>query len=70
MLGQGPYFSGTAFGMVDAVFAPLFRYFDIIDQTVSKLMFEDLTRVSAWRAALAARESVKAAVSEDYAERF
>ncbi|MBK1836067.1 glutathione S-transferase family protein [Azospirillum sp. YIM B02556] len=70
VLGPGPYFSGTAFGMVDAVFAPLFRYFDIIDQTVSKLMFEDLTRVSAWRAALAARESVKAAVSEDYAERF
>jgi len=69
-LGSGPYFSGTEFGMVDAVYAPLFRYFDIIDPAVSRQIFLDLPRVEAWRTVLAARESVKAAVSEDYAERF
>lgn len=65
-----PYFSGAAFGMVDAVFAPLFRYFDILDPTVSQPIFENLPRVTAWRAALAGRQSVVTAVAEDYAERF
>ncbi|MGE7472042.1 glutathione S-transferase family protein [Bosea sp. NPDC003192] len=65
-----PYFSGVAFGMVDAVYAPIFRYFDILDPTVSQPIFEGLPRITAWRGALAARESVIAAVGEDYAERF
>jgi len=70
VFGSGPYFNGHAFTMVDAVFAPLFRFFDIIDPAVSKQIFKDLARVSAWRVVLAARESVIAAVSDDYAERF
>lgn len=69
-LGSGPYFSGTAFGMVDAVYAPLFRYFDILDPAVSQPIFEGFPRVSAWRASLAARPSVKGAVVDDYADRF
>jgi len=69
-LGAGPYFGGVAFGMVDAVYAPLFRYFAIIDPAVSQPIFEGLPRVSAWRAALAARPSVTDAVVEDYAQRF
>ncbi len=69
-LGAGPYFAGVDFQMVDAVFAPLFRYFDILDPKVSEPIFENLPRVSAWRAALAARESVIAAVAGDYAERL
>lgn len=70
VLTKGPYFSGANFGMVDAVFAPLFRYFDLLDPIVSQSVFENLPRVTAWRAALASRKSVIAAVSEDYAERF
>ncbi|MGJ7491503.1 glutathione S-transferase family protein [Variovorax sp. ZT4R33] len=70
VLVEGPYFGGAAFGMVDAVFAPIFRYFDILDPTMSQPIFENLPRVTAWRVALAARESVIAAVVEDYAERF
>lgn len=69
-LGSGPYFAGSDFGMVDAVYAPLLRYFAIIDPAVSQLIFDDLPHVSAWRAALAARPSVRNAVVEDYAERF
>ncbi|MGX9105069.1 glutathione S-transferase family protein, partial [Escherichia coli] len=30
-LGDGPWFGGAAFGLVDAVFAPVFRYFDVFD---------------------------------------
>lgn len=69
-LDQVPYFSGPAFGMVDAVFAPVFRYFDLLNPVVSQPIFDNLPRVSAWRALLASRPSVISAVRDDYAERF
>lgn len=69
-IGIGPFFAGTAFGMVDAVYAPLFRYFGIIDATVAHQIFDGLPRISAWRTALAARPSVRDAVVEDYNDRF
>ncbi|MBT2298178.1 glutathione S-transferase family protein [Pseudomonas fluorescens] len=69
-LDQAPYFAGAAFGMVDAVFAPVFRYFDLLSPAVSEPIFEDLPGVSAWRVSLANRPSVIAAVRVDYAERF
>jgi len=69
-LSSGPYFSGTEFSMVDAVYAPIFRYFSIINDSVSEAIFEGLPRTCAWKAALAKRKSVKAAVSSDYAELF
>lgn len=69
-LSVGPYFSGAEFSMVDAVYAPIFRYFSIIDAPVSEAIFDGLPRTSLWKAALAKRESVKAAVSSDYAELF
>ncbi|MBU6956927.1 glutathione S-transferase family protein [Pseudomonas sp. CVAP len=69
-LDQVPYFSGSAFGMVDAVFAPVFRYFDLLSPVVSQPIFDNLPRVSAWRASLASRPSVISAVGDDYAERF
>ena len=67
---NGGLTGGASFGMVDAVFAPMFRYFDIIPPAVAQPIFHGLPRVLAWRAALAARESVIAAVGSDYAERF
>jgi glutathione S-transferase len=52
------------FGLVDAAFGPVFRYFEVIPPGG---LFERLPRVAAWRAALAARPSVRAAVPDDYA---
>ncbi|HEY5798021.1 MAG TPA: glutathione S-transferase family protein [Bosea sp. (in: a-proteobacteria)] len=69
-LGSGPCFSGAAFGMVDAVYAPLFRYFAIIDRAVALPIFDGLPRVASWRVALAARPSVQRAVGGDYPDRF
>ncbi|MDH7795444.1 MULTISPECIES: glutathione S-transferase family protein [unclassified Beijerinckia] len=65
-LGNGPYFAGTAFSMVDAVFAPIFRYFDVFDEIASTELFDDLPRAGQWRAALAARASVQDAVTSEY----
>ncbi|MYM89628.1 glutathione S-transferase family protein [Rugamonas sp. FT82W] len=69
-IGEGPFFAGAAFGMVDAVYAPLFRYFGIIDATVAREIFDDLPRISHWRTALEARASVRDAVVEDYGDLF
>ncbi|HEV7321915.1 MAG TPA: glutathione S-transferase family protein [Ensifer sp.] len=69
-LGAGPYFSGSAFSLVDAVFAPIFRYFDLFDTLADHQIFDGLDRVRAWRKALAERPSVKAAVSADYGDRL
>lgn len=64
---QGPYFAGVSFCMVDAVFGPVFRYFDVLDDVGETGFFEQLPKVQAWRAALAARPSVQQAVGSGYA---
>ncbi|BCH27315.1 glutathione S-transferase [Mesorhizobium sp. L-8-10] len=69
-LGNGPFFAGAAFSLVDAVFAPIFRYFDVFDTIAPTGVFDALPRVTAWRNTLAARESVREAVTDDYADRL
>jgi glutathione S-transferase len=59
VLGAGPFFAGEALSIVDATFAPVFRYFDV---------FDGLPRVRAWRKALASRPSVRRAVASRYPE--
>jgi glutathione S-transferase len=64
---EGPYFAGESFSMVDAVFGPVFRYFDVLENVGETGFFGDLPKVRAWRAALAARPSVQQAVGSGYA---
>ncbi|MCA6101902.1 glutathione S-transferase family protein [Bradyrhizobium australafricanum] len=65
-LGAGPFFAGQNFSLVDAVFAPIFRYFDLFDQLTDLAVFTHTPRLRAWRSALAQRPSVRSAVSPDY----
>lgn len=69
-LQDGPYFYGREFSVVDAVFAPVFRYFDVFETMTSFDVLDGLPKVGAWRAALAARPSVKSAVTEAYPNRL
>ncbi len=69
-LGDGPFFAGETFSLVDAVFAPIFRYFDTFDTITPTGVFDGLAKVARWRTALAARQSVKDAVAEDYPARL
>jgi glutathione S-transferase len=69
-LGEGPYFAGRDFRLVDAVFAPVFRYFDVFDRFVDLGTFEAMPKVQAWRRALASRPSVQGAVVPDYEARL
>jgi glutathione S-transferase len=67
-LGAGPYFSGERFSLVDAAFAPVFRYFDTFDRIADLYVFDGLAKVKAWRKALAERASVRNAVVPNYPE--
>lgn len=69
-LRTGPYFGGSQFSMVDAVFAPLFRYFEGLPPEKNAALFDGLAKVGAWRQRLAARPSVIAAAPSDYALLF
>lgn len=69
-LGDGPYFAGERFSLVDAAFAPLLRYFDSFEAIADLRFFAGLPKVVAYRAALAARPSVRDAVVADYPARL
>src|SRR5271168_3806885 len=61
-----PWFDGESFSLVDAVFGPVFRYFDVFDQIGDFGILAGKPKLARWRASLAARPSVKSAVSADY----
>jgi glutathione S-transferase len=56
--------------VVDAVFAPIFRYFDVFDGLTDHGIFAGTPEIRAWRAALVARPSVRNAVDAEYADRL
>jgi glutathione S-transferase len=67
-LGAGPYFAGKSFSIVDAVFGPVFRYFDVFDAIGDFGFWQDLPKAQGWRQALGVRPSVAGAVGKNYPE--
>ena len=65
-LGDGTFFQGASFSIVDAVFGPVFRYFDVFDVSGEFGFWDGLPKVQCWRRALATRSSVAGAVRPDY----
>lgn len=65
-ISDGEYFNGSEFSMVDAVFAPIFRYHKQISNTKDYGIFEDAPNVKAWGDRLLERPSVINSVSDSY----
>jgi glutathione S-transferase len=65
-----PWFDGAAFSLVDAVFGPVFRYFDAFDAIGDFGILAGKPRLARWRASLAERPSISGAVAEDYPARL
>ena len=61
-----PWFDGEHFSLVDAVFGPVFRYFDVFDEIADFGILAAKPKLARWRNGLAARPSVRSAVSADY----
>lgn len=60
------WFDAGGFSLVDAVYGPIFRYFDTFERIADFGFFDEAPRISAWRRRLAERPSVVAAVAQDY----
>jgi glutathione S-transferase len=65
-LAASPWFDGENFSLVDAVFGPVFRYFDVFDEIGDFGILAGKPKLARWRKSLAARPSVRSAVSADY----
>ena len=65
-VAASPWFDGENFSLVDAVFGPVFRYFDVFDEIADFGILAGKPKLARWRNALAVRPSVRAAVSADY----
>jgi glutathione S-transferase len=65
-INASPWFDGENFSLVDAVFGPVFRYFDVFDATADFGILSGKPKLARWRKSLAARPSVLMAVSADY----
>ena len=66
----GPWFAGAHFSLVDAVYGPIFRYFDVFDRIGDFSILDEKPTVAQWRQALSERQSVKEAVDQDYPQRL
>lgn len=61
------YFAGDAFGLVDAVFATLFRYFSVFDRVSETKLNDSLPqKLTEWWALVGSHKSVKDAVPPTY----
>lgn len=69
-VSDGPYFAGEAFSLVDAAFAPVFRYLDLFDRIDGSGFVSRRPRLAAWREALRTRPSVAGAVVADHEQRL
>jgi glutathione S-transferase len=61
-----PWFDGDKFSLVDAVFGPVFRYFDVFDEIDDFGILSAKPKLAQWRKSLSERPSVRAAVGPDY----
>jgi glutathione S-transferase len=69
-LSDRPYFAGERFSLVDAVYGPIFRYFDVFDAIAEFHIFAATPSVQAWRTVLQSHPSIQQAVVEDYSQRL
>src|SRR6202049_126162 len=54
-----PWFDGEHFSLVDAVFGPVFRYFDVFDEIADFGILREKPKLNRWSKAPAARPSVR-----------
>ena len=70
-LGDGPFFHGEVFSLVEAAAAPLFqRLFWCLELAPDLGVFEDFSKVGSWGETLLGRDSVRSSTVPDIRERY
>jgi len=65
---MGKFFSGEHFHLIDAVYGPIFTYFDVFDDIIDLKIFINLPKINDWRRELRQRPSIQSAVITEYPE--
>lgn len=60
-LGEGPYFNGDDFALIDAAYAPIFIRLDVFETLLDLRITDRLPRVAAWAKQLLAMPAVQSA---------
>ena len=61
VLGEGPYFNGSEFALIDAAYAPIFIRLDVFSDLLGLDITSDLPRIDAWKKTLLALPEVQQA---------
>lgn len=67
-LNGTPFFNGDKFSMIDAVYAPVFRFHAALVKYHDLGFFEDRPQLTLWRDTLLSYDAVITSVPEDYAD--
>lgn len=70
VLGNGPFFNGNDFALIDAAFAPLLMRYALLNRLQTVLAQTQLPKVHAWMAQLTAMDVVKNSVVNDFETLF
>jgi glutathione S-transferase len=70
VLGDGPFFNGPRFALVDAAFAPVFMRIDLLQHLYPLHLLAELPGVQRWSEALLAREGVQTSVAPEFPRLF
>lgn len=63
---KGDLFAGENFSTVDTIYAPIFRYFDLIENEANLNIIGEFKNITRWRNALRNRPSVTAVVADNF----
>ncbi len=66
IMGEGPFFNGADFSLVDAAYAPLFMRYAILNQRVPVIEAAQFPKLLAWSEQLLALDAVQGSVKEDF----
>ena len=66
VLGEGPFFNGEQFYLIDAAAAPLFSRIELLNGFHEINLLGSYSKVTAWSNALLARPSVKAVATDEF----
>jgi glutathione S-transferase len=69
-LGDGPFFNGTEFMLVDAAFAPFFMRLVFLSDAMGTNYLESFPKCSDWSTALLAKDSVQKSVIPTIKDKF
>jgi len=65
-LGDGPYFNGDTFSLVDTAFAPAFKHLSILEAIVPLDLYSTLPKITRWKHSLLQRQSVQTSVVDNF----